>query len=140
MKGRELQGLAAVDKSPDRRRVRPANLSKVGAEASSLHVIQSFNAHSGAGPLPGIAFASFSSATSSVLFGDEVNLSRSVAGKSYHLFFDSVELVSVTFTTLLPPPTCIVVPITHEPKQFRAVFQEVSAQSFAQSWVNPIFR
>jgi 16S rRNA C967 or C1407 C5-methylase (RsmB/RsmF family) len=46
-------GKAAVDNKPDRLRVLPANLSKVGAETSSLHTKQSFKAQSGAGPLLG---------------------------------------------------------------------------------------
>lgn len=148
MFGRDLQCLAAVDNSPDLRRLRPANLSKIGAETSSLHVIQSFKAHSGAGPLLGIAFANFSSFSSesvSVLFFDDANLSLSVAGKSYHLFDsvddsadDRVTLPSRSSSTSLSPPNCgMVARMTQEPKQFLAVFQDVSAQSFAQSWVIP---
>jgi hypothetical protein len=53
MFGMDPHGKAAVDNKPDRRRVRPANLSKVGAEMSSLHTKQSFKAQSGAGPLLG---------------------------------------------------------------------------------------
>jgi len=82
--GTEPQGLAAVDNNPDLRLLRPANRSKVGAETSSLHVIQSFNAHSGAGPFPGMAFLLFSSLSSFVAF-DFLNLSLKIAGKSYQL-------------------------------------------------------
>jgi len=144
MFGIELQGLAAVDKIPDLRRLRPANFSKVGVETSSLHVIQAFKAHSGAGPLLGTAsanstFSSISATVSiSVSFDDEENLLLKVAGKSYQLFEASVELASVEFLILLLPPNCGEVDLrTHEPKQFFAVFQDVSAQIFAQSWVIP---
>jgi 16S rRNA C967 or C1407 C5-methylase (RsmB/RsmF family) len=51
--GMDPHGKAAVDNKPDRLRVLPANLSKVGAETSSLHTKQSFKAQSGAGPLLG---------------------------------------------------------------------------------------
>jgi len=155
MFGREPQGLAAVDNNPDLCRVRPANLSKVGADTSSLHVIQSFKAHSGAGPLPGIEFLRVSSESDSsslfVRFVSDTNLSRRVAGKSYHLFEEVVTFaailvilefsfgsVKMSFPVSLFPPSCGKVDLrTHDPKQFFAVFQDVSAQILAQSWVIP---
>jgi hypothetical protein len=58
-----------------------------------------FKAHSGAGPLLGIATETFSSNSSvsvaaSVSFDAERNLFFKVTGKSYHLLELSVELTS----------------------------------------------
>lgn len=141
--GIEPQGQATVDNNPDRRRLRPANRSKVRAETSSLQVMQLFGMHSGAGPLPGAAAASGSSSSDSVSFEDPVNRFLRFTGKSYQLF-ESVSTESVAFepvplraSLLSPPNKGPVDPTTHEPKQFFAVFQDVSAQILAQSWVNP---
>mmetsp|Transcript_2431 Transcript_2431/g.5130 ORF Transcript_2431/g.5130 Transcript_2431/m.5130 type:complete len:118 (+) Transcript_2431:454-807(+) len=115
----EPHGLAAVDTRPDRRRLRPAKRSKVGAETSSLQVMQVFRAHSGDGPLLG------TDDPLSVLFNDELNRFLSMTGKLYQLSDDelSVELKSVLFPTSPPPPNCGKVGFTtHEPKQFLAVF------------------
>lgn len=128
--GRVLHGLATVDNNPDLLRLRPANRSKTSADASSLHLIQAFTAHSGAGPLVRIAFTVLSfDPFSEVLFPEFLaNMSLSVAGKSYHAFPESVKLVSmsrISFTSLVPPPPLnsgIVDLRTQDPKHFLAVF------------------
>ena len=128
MFGMEPQGLAAVDKSPDRRRLRPANMSKVGAETSSLHIMQSFKAHSGAGPLLGTVDDSVSVPFVSLEEEEEKNRFFRVAGRSYHFsdeVSDSVELVSISFP--LSPPNCGKGKVglrTHEPKHFFAVLEK----------------
>ena len=128
MFGMEPQGLAAVDKSPDRRRLRPANMSNVGAENSSLHTIQSFKAHSGAGPLLGTDDNSVSVPFVSLEEEEEKNRFFRAAGRSYHLsdeVSDSVELVPISFPPPpLSPPNCKVGLRTHEPKQFFAVLEK----------------
>lgn len=122
MLGRVLQGLATVDNNPDLLRLRPANRSKTSADSLSLHVIQPFKAHSGAGPLLGIAFTVLSLESSSDSLSDFVNMSLRVAGRSYHLLPESVELVSISF---LPAENCGKVDFrTHEPKQFLAVYRK----------------
>ena len=134
---------AAVDNKPDRRRVRPANLSKVGAETSSLHAKQSFKAQSGAGPLLGSEFVLF-------VPESEKNRSLSVTGKSYHLLESDDEVPSVAFvvTSILSPLRVVLLnpsppnmgkvgSRTHEPKQFDAVFHAVSEKIIAQSFVIP---
>lgn len=140
MLGRVLHGLATVDNNPDLLRLRPANRSKTSADASSLHLIQAFTAHSGAGPLVGIALTVLSfDPFSEVLFPELLaNMSLSVAGKSYHAFPESVKLVSmsrmsvklvsisrISFMSLvsLPPLNSGIVDLrTQDPKHFLAVF------------------
>jgi len=127
---------ATVDKSPDVRRFRPANLSKVGADVFSLHTKQSLRVHSGAGPLPGL-----DTGVVSFISIYENNRSLSVIGKSYHLLEEVSEAFVSSILLLLlkpsPPNTGKVGSRTHEPKQFDAVFQEVSDQILAQSCVIP---
>lgn len=156
--GRVLHGLATVESNPDLLRLRPANRSKTSADASSLHLMQSLTAHSGVGPLLGIAFTVLSfDPLSEVLFPELLtNMSLSVAGRSYHAFPESVKLVSmssmsvklVSMSSMSPmslvslrPENCGIVDLrTQDPKHFLAVFHDVSAQSLAQSWVIPMFR
>ena len=118
MFGIEPQGLAAVDRRPDRRRLLPAKSSKISDENSSLHLMQAFRTQSGAGPLLGIAdLLLFSS--------DDVELNHffMLAGTLYHLPEDEVsfefEFESCSFS---PPNWGRVGPRTHFPKQFFAVF------------------
>jgi hypothetical protein len=90
----------------------------MGAETSSLHVIQSFNAHSGEGPLLGTDVSDVS---------EEENVSFKMAGKSYQLFevSVSVELTSVRFVISLSSSNCEIPTLrTHEPKQFFAVYKK----------------